>query len=130
MGRWALSPRNAVVLPVILHSTPERPPVFKRACPAGVEGVLPQQIDVVPGHGREVGEVLVRELLARGAQRGDRVLQVRGGPRANRRDQQVETTCPMHLVLEGPLAKLAPLADEEGTGDAVDRLAVVEPPLL
>ena len=93
MGRWALSPCNVVVLPVILHATPERPPVFKRACPAGVEGVLPQQIDVVPGQGREVGEVLVRDLLARGAQRGNGVLQVRGGPRANRGDQQVETTC-------------------------------------
>jgi hypothetical protein len=77
-----------------------------------------------------MSDQFVWHLFALGPESVDGISKVGRGPRSDGRDQQVQATGPMHLVLVRAIAELAALADEDGAAGAVDGLAVIQSPFL
>jgi hypothetical protein len=77
-----------------------------------------------------VSDELVRYVLTFGTERLNGIGQVRRRPRCDSRNQQVQATRPMHLVLVGAIAELAALTDEDSAARAVDSFTVVQSALL
>ena len=81
---------------------------------------------VLPAERGDVGEQIVADGLAPGAQFGCGAAEIDGVPQDHGGDGEIEAGRPVFLIFEGPVADFAEAMKEHRPGERVARLALVE----
>ena len=100
---------------------PERPQLARRGLSGGVPGVVAGERQVLPAERRDVPHRIRADTEV-----GSGEFEVARVPEDDGRDDEVETRGAIGLVLEGAVAQLAELAEEDGAGERVPGLALVQ----
>jgi hypothetical protein len=88
--------------------------------------IIPSQVDVFPSERCDVCDRFLRNLFTMFAYGLNRCCQIRRVPSCNRCHEQVETACSVHLVLKRSITQFSQSAQEELTGQGMERLSFVE----
>ena len=91
----------------------------------GAPDIIAGEIDVLPAERREMGEKVIGNVLGL-AQGGDGAFEIPCVPQDDRGDEKVEAGGAVLLVFVGAVADFAEPMNEDGAGQAVARLALVE----
>ena len=81
---------------------------------------------MLPTEGRDMGQNVVWYDLATGSHFGDGLFEICGVPQNDGSHDQVEARRAKGLIFEGSIPQFAELVEEDGSGQGVSRLALVQ----
>src|SRR3546814_8526871 len=116
--------KRTLSVPALLVE-PERPEPF-----TGFVDLAPKivagQADMLPAQRGDVGEQFVGHVDAAAAQMTDGAVEIEGIPERHGRGGEGQAGCTMELVLEGAVAQFDEPVEEDGAGERVAGLDLVE----